>query len=89
MAKEERIVTTKVGGKLLNQLDTIAERIDRPKSWIVREALTDWLAEEERRYQMTLEALAQVDAGQTYTHEEVGRRLAARQKARGRARDAA
>jgi predicted transcriptional regulator len=52
-------------------MDEIAERIDRSKSWIIREAVAEWLAEEERRHELTLEAMKQVDEGLTFTHEEV------------------
>jgi predicted transcriptional regulator len=41
------------------------------KSWIVRQAVAEWLAEEQRRYEMTLEALKSVDEGWTIPHEEV------------------
>jgi predicted transcriptional regulator len=42
-------------------MDQVAERIDRTKSWIVREALSQWLAEEQRRYEQTNEAHNDVD----------------------------
>jgi hypothetical protein len=42
-------------------------------------------AEERRRYEMTLEALKDVDEGRTFTQEEVERHFAARRKARSRA----
>lgn len=43
----------------------------RSKSWIVGEAVSEWLAEEQHRYDLTLKALADVDAGRTISHEEV------------------
>jgi predicted transcriptional regulator len=52
-------------------MDEVADRIDRSKSWIVREAVSQWLAEEERRYELTLEALRDVNEGRTIPHEEV------------------
>ena len=71
MPETGRVVTTKLPEKLVSSLDQIADRIDRSKSWIVREALNEWIAEEERRHQLTLEALADVDAGRTIRHEDV------------------
>jgi predicted transcriptional regulator len=62
-------------------MDEIALRIDRSKSWIVREAVADWLAEEERRYELTLEAMKSVDEGRTFSQEEVEKHFAARRKA--------
>jgi predicted transcriptional regulator len=82
MAEEGRVVTAKLPDDLVARMDEIADRIDRSKSWIVRQALTEWLAEEQRRYELTLEALKSVDEGRTYTQEEVERHFAARRKAR-------
>ena len=47
----------------------------RSKSWIVRQALGEWLAEEQRRYQLTLEALQSVDEGRLISHEEILERV--------------
>jgi predicted transcriptional regulator len=63
-------------------MDEIASRIDRSKSWIVRQAVSEWLAEEQRRYELTLEALKDVDEGRTFTQEEIEGHIAARRKAR-------
>ena len=37
----------------------------------MREAVSHWLDEEQRRYELTLEALKDVDEGRTSAHEEV------------------
>ena len=78
------IITAKLPNDLISRVDEIADRIDRSKSWIVRQAVAEWVAEEQRRYELTLEALKCVDEGRTLTQEEVERRSAAR-KARSRA----
>ena len=66
-----RVVTTKLPDELVSRLDEAADRIDRSKSWIVRQAVTEWLAEEQRRHELTLEALKDVDEGRMIPHEEV------------------
>lgn len=71
MADDGRVVTAKLPDDLVSRLDEVAARIDRSKSWIVREAVSEWLAEEQRRYDLTLEALADVDAGRTISHGEM------------------
>lgn len=71
MADEGRVVTAKLPDDLVARMDEIAERLDRSKSWIVREAVSEWLAEENRRHELTLDALADIEAGRTFTHEEV------------------
>jgi predicted transcriptional regulator len=89
MTDDGRVVTAKLPDDLVSRMDEIAERIDRSKSWIVRQALTEWLAEEQRRYELTLEALKSVDEGRTFTQEEVEKHFAARRKARSRTARAA
>jgi predicted transcriptional regulator len=89
MADDGRVITAKVPQELASELDEIADRMDRSKSCIVREAVSQWLAEEQRRYELTLEALKEVDAGLTYSQEEVEKHFAARRKARSRAAHAA
>jgi predicted transcriptional regulator len=80
MADDGRVVTAKLPDELVSRMDEIALRIDRSKSWIVREAVADWLAEEQRRYELTLEAMKSVDEGRTFSQEEVEKHFAARRK---------
>ncbi|EFG2587236.1 ribbon-helix-helix protein, CopG family [Escherichia coli] len=60
-----RVMTAHIPTELAEKVDEYAQRMDRPRGWIVKQALADWVALEEERYQMTLEALADVDAGRT------------------------
>jgi predicted transcriptional regulator len=69
-------------------MDEIADRIDRSKSWIVRQAVTEWLAEEQRRYELTLEGLKDIDEGRVISHEDV-KRWAEQIKRDARAKSAA
>lgn len=83
MADTGRVITANLPTELVCRLDKIAAQIDRSKSWIVRQAVAEWLAEEERRYELTLEALKDVDEGRTIPHEEV---LAHAEKRKGERR---
>jgi predicted transcriptional regulator len=49
----------------------VAARVERSKSWIVRQVLAEWLAEEQRRYELTLDALKDVDEGRLIDHADV------------------
>ena len=89
MSKDKRVVTANLPDDLVSRLDEVADRIDRSKSWIVREAVAEWLAEEQRRHELTLEALKDVDEGRTFTQEEIEKHFAARREARSRAARAA
>ena len=84
MAEDGRVVTAKLPDDLVSRLDEVAERLQRSKSWIVREAVSEWLAEEQRRYEMTLEALRDVDEGRTISHEEVMALMERKKAQRGR-----
>lgn len=82
MADDGRVVTANLPKELVSRMDEVARRIDRSKSWIVRQAVAEWLAEEQRRHELTLEALKDVDEGRTFTQEEIEDRIAARRRAR-------
>ena len=79
---DHRVVTANLPNDLALEMDKVAERIDRSKSWIVRQAVREWLAEEQRRYGLTLEALNSVDEGRTFSHQEVTEHLAKRRAGR-------
>lgn len=68
---ETRVVTSHLPADLAEKLDGLAERLDRPKGWIVKEAIASYVALEEQRRQLTLEALADVKAGRTHGHAEI------------------
>ena len=89
MAEDGRVVTAKLPDGLASKMDEVADRIDRSKSWIVRQAVAEWLAEEQRRHELTLEALRDVDEGRTIPHEEVLARVEQRKRERRKARASA
>lgn len=68
---DTRVVTAHLPADLAEKLDNLAERLDRPKGWIVKEALASYVALEEKRHHLTLEALADVDAKRMLDHSEV------------------
>jgi predicted transcriptional regulator len=68
---DTRVITAHLPNKLADKLDGLAERLERPRGWIVKEAIAAYVAIEEKRHRLTLEALADVDAGRTLEHAEV------------------
>ena len=89
MSDDGRVVTAKLPDDLVSRMEKVAGRIDRSKSWIVREAVAEWLAEEQRRYELTLEAIESMDDGQSFSQEEMEKHFAARRKVRSNAKRAA
>ena len=68
---ETKVITAHVPLPLATKVDELAERIERSKAWIVKQALTAWVDLEEERYRLTLEALADVDKGNVIDHQSV------------------
>lgn len=66
-----RSVTAHVPVDLAERVDQLAERLDRSKNWIVKQALSAWLDQEDERSRLTREALADVDAGRVIDHQAV------------------
>ena len=66
-----RVVTSHLPADLAEKLDGLAERLDRPKGWVVKEAIASYVALEEQRHRLTREALADVKAGRTHDHSEI------------------
>jgi predicted transcriptional regulator len=58
-----RVLTAHVPIDLAKQIDRAAARLERSRGWIVQKALADWIDREEAHRRMTLEALADVEAG--------------------------
>lgn len=70
---ETKVLTAHVPLPLAQKVDQLAERLDRSRGWIVKQALSAWIEQEEERHQLTLEALADVDAGNLVDHKAVQR----------------
>ena len=68
---DTRVLTAHVPTELAAKVDSLAERLDRSRGWVVKQALSAWIEQEEQRYRMTLEALADVAAGHSVAHAEV------------------
>ena len=56
---------------LSQKVDQFAARLDRSRAWIVKEALTAWIDQQEEHSRLTYEALADVDAGRVVDHQTV------------------
>lgn len=68
---ETKVLTAHVPVALAKKVDKLAERLERSRGWIVKQALSAWVDQEEERHRLTLEALADVDAGRVIDHQAV------------------
>ena len=66
-----KVLTAHVPLPLAEKVDQIAARMERSRGWIVKQALSAWVDQEEERQRMTLEAMADIDAGQVIDHQSV------------------
>lgn len=68
---ETKVLTAHVPLPLAEKVDQMAERLERSRGWIMKQALSAWLDQEEERERLTREALADVDAGHVVDHQTV------------------
>ncbi|HBG07864.1 MAG: CopG family transcriptional regulator [Geobacteraceae bacterium GWC2_58_44] len=66
-----KVLTAHIPLPLAEKVDQIAARIERSRGWIVKQALSAWVDQEEERRRLTLEALEDVDAGRLIDHQAV------------------
>jgi len=66
-----KVLTAHIPLPLAEQVDQIATRLERSRGWIVKQALSAWVGQEEERRRLTLEALADVDAENIIDHLDV------------------
>ncbi len=68
---ETKVITAHVPLPLADKVDDLAQRLERSKAWIVKQALTAWVDQEEERRRLTLEAMTDVDKGNVIDHQSV------------------
>jgi predicted transcriptional regulator len=68
---DTKVLTAHVPLPLAEKVDQMATRLERSRGWIVKQALTAWIDQEEERSRLTREALADVDTGQVIDHQAV------------------
>lgn len=68
---ETKVVTAHVPLELAERVDEYAARLERSRGWIVKQALAAWIDREEEKLRLTLEGLADVDAGRMIDDDKV------------------
>ena len=68
---DTKVLTTHVPIDLASKVDAMANRLDRSRGWIVKQALSAWVDLEEHRHRLTLEALDDVDSGRLVSDRAV------------------
>lgn len=68
---DTKVLTAHVPLGLAEKVDAMAARLERSRGWVMKQALAAWVDQEEERHRLTLEALADVDAGRVIDHRAV------------------
>jgi predicted transcriptional regulator len=66
-----KVLTAHVPITMAEKVDKMASRLDRSRGWIMKQALSEWLDQEEERNRLTREALADVDSGHVLDHQAI------------------
>ncbi len=66
-----KVLTAHVPLQMAEKVDQMATRLERSRGWIMKQALSAWIEQEEERSRLTREALADVDAGHVIDHQAV------------------
>ena len=66
-----KVLTAHVPLPLAEKVDQLAIRLERSRGWIMKQALSAWIDQEEERSRLTREALVDVDAGSVIDHQAV------------------
>lgn len=71
MTAATKVLTAHVSFALADKVDQMATRLERSRGWIMKQALSAWIVQQEERDRLTQEALADVDAGHVIDHQAV------------------
>nr|WP_282490786.1 ribbon-helix-helix domain-containing protein [Providencia alcalifaciens] len=66
-----KVLTAHVPLTMADKIDEIAERLERSRGWVMKQALSTWIAQEEMRDTLTREALLDVESGQVIDNQSV------------------
>ncbi|HDR9504203.1 TPA: CopG family transcriptional regulator [Burkholderia cepacia] len=70
MVTETRTLTAQVPVELAVEVDALSEQIERPRQWIIKKALVQYLAREAEKRRLIQEGLDDVTAGRLVPMEQ-------------------
>jgi len=78
-----RIISFRIAPEKVAQLDSIAKAMDRDRSYLLNEAVENYLSEQQRFAAMVEEGLEASRKGELIDHEDVGRMIDSWARERG------
>ncbi len=68
---DTKVITAHVPVPLAEKVELLANRLERSKAWIMKQALAAWIDQEEEKHKLTLEALTDVDNNNIVEHQSM------------------
>ena len=72
------VTTARFDPEIREQLDKMAEQMDRPRAWIIKEAVAQYLEREAWYLAEVQKGIDDMEAGRVINHDEVAARLKAK-----------
>ncbi|MDR3175735.1 MAG: CopG family ribbon-helix-helix protein [Desulfovibrio sp.] len=72
------VTTVRFDLKIREQLDKMAEQMDRPRAWIIKEAVAQYLERETWYLAEVQKGIDDMEAGRVISHDEMATRLKAK-----------
>ncbi|HWU80018.1 MAG TPA: ribbon-helix-helix protein, CopG family [Caulobacter sp.] len=66
-----KVLTAEVPAPLADEVERLAKRMERSPDWVVEQAIGAFIDREARHHAMTLEGMADVDAGRFVSQAEM------------------
>jgi predicted transcriptional regulator len=74
----QTVTTVRFDPEIREQLDKMAEQMDRSRAWIIKEAVAQYLERETWYLAEAQKGIDDADAGRVISHEEMASRLKAK-----------
>ena len=68
---DTKVFTAHIPLPMAEKIDQLATRLERSRGWVMKQALSAWIDQEEERSRLTREALVDVDDGNVISHQSV------------------
>jgi predicted transcriptional regulator len=74
----QQATTVRFDAEIRDQLDKMAEQMDRPRAWIIKEAVAQYLERETWFLAEVQKGIDDMEAGREISHDEMAARLTAK-----------
>jgi predicted transcriptional regulator len=75
MGDKEKTISFRADAEKIDELDSLAAAQDRPRSYLINEAITNYIEQHAYQDALVRNGLEEMRAGRTFSHEEVAKKL--------------